>query len=191
MATAYEAALTPALWPVFAEDLTKTFGAAAFNLPVFAPELGAGGCAVAWGLPDEFGQAYSTHYWSHDLWRVAAHRKRVPVLRGVVGEALVPEAELVNGVMYNDLFRRGDFRHMGGGYLFHRPTDGAGAALSLLRTARQGAFSASELRQIERLLPHVARAIALWLRVAAAEARAGALTADVENAGDATLLVDG
>ena len=189
VATAYEAALAPELWPDFARDLVDSAGGTAFNLSVFAPALGAGQLAVAWGLPDEHVAAYRDGYWRHDLWRIAAAEKGI-VGHVVAGEAMVPEADLLRSVVYNDVLRRGDFRHICGGLVFHRPWDDAGAGFSLMRTGRQGPFDAHEVHGINRLLPHIGRAIGLSLRVAAAKSRTETLTAAFDRQGAAVLLVD-
>jgi DNA-binding CsgD family transcriptional regulator len=188
VATAYEAALSPELWRGFAEDLTRTFDGTAFNLSVFAPSAGAGALAVAWGLPEEHVRSYR-EYWRHDVWRTGSLRHGV-IGHVVAGEAMVPEAELLKSVVYNEVLRRGDYRHICGGLIFCRPEDGTGAGFSIMRTGRQGAFSPREVRAANRLLPHVGRALGLWARLASAEARAGALFGAFEAAGTAVVLLD-
>lgn len=187
--TAYEAALAPERWPDFARDIVENAGATAFNLSVFAPALGAAQLAVAWGLPEEHVAAYREGYWRHDVWRIAAQEKGV-VGRVVAGEAMVTEAELLRSLVYNEVLCRGDFRHICGGLIFHRPRDGAGACFSIMRTGRQGTFAEHEVRAVNRLLPHVGRAITLSVRIATAQSRAETLAQALDRPGTAVMLAD-
>ncbi len=83
--------------------------------------------------------------------------------RALVGRALVPRERFLKSEIYNDFFRRyDDIMHFCGGKIFARGA--SGAAISIVRTRRQGSFGAREIATMNAVLPHVRRAFELRLR---------------------------
>ena len=186
----HEAGLDPtgAGWPAALERLS----------PVIA-----GDGAVVLGLEHRRFEYSHTHFARTDLDSVAryqAYYGRIdPVFEPALPEApsgalllsdaLMPVRELRRTQYYADWLQPHDFGSGAAAVLARQ-----GSAMALLfavRPRRRGAFTADDVETFGLLLPHVATAVRLSLRLAALGAERDAAADALDHWADAVLLVDG
>jgi DNA-binding CsgD family transcriptional regulator len=92
------------------------------------------------------------------------------------GEQITPQLELVNNVFYNDFMRETDVRHSAFGRLTHCDAIGFG----LGRHSAAGPFTEAELQIIDKLRPHLERALQLRRQLALAAGHNGYGRAAIE-----------
>lgn len=154
----YEAALDEGCWPSLAETVTSAAGV----------ENGAVWIVDGNGIVDfsitEDGHAsqapYLAHYSKLDVW--SQSMMQGPLDRVRLGSEVFPERELVRTEFYNDFLRpNGIFRPMAA---VLRLGGGAFATVSAVRLGTRKLLEQSDKPRLERVLPHVRRALQLRLR---------------------------
>jgi DNA-binding CsgD family transcriptional regulator len=185
----YEAGLDPAGagWPAVLERLS----------PVIA-----GDGTVVLGLERRRFEYARTHYARTDAAAVAryqAHYGRIdpvfePVLRGaragvlLLSDALMPARELRRTEYYADWIRPNGFGAAAATALARHGS--AMASLFVVRPRRRGPFTAGDVEVLGLLLPHVATAVRVSLRLSALGAERDAVACALDHWADAVLLVD-
>ena len=111
-----------------------------------------------------------------------------PIGQVLVTDALIPTRELVRTEFYNDWLRVLGV-HSCAAAVVHRD-QGSGVALYLTRERVAGPFANEDLALLSLLMPHVQRAAATALRLAAAHSANDTLTGALDRVGDAVLVVD-
>lgn len=120
------------------------------------------------GHTEEAFRLYAERYHHVDLWAEFARRR--PQTRGVLGESLVPEEVFERSEIWNDYSRL----HVGAFHLLGAVFDlggGRTGILGLHRPKGAGAFDEDDRRQLDRVLPHVQRALQLRARLTAETGR--------------------
>jgi DNA-binding CsgD family transcriptional regulator len=105
-----------------------------------------------------------------------------------VGNALLPDEELLRSEFYNDFLRPQGFFHILGAVPVK--TDDTFAVLRVIRPRSSPAFGRDELELVRRLVPHLARAVGLARQLALAEARRDELVETLDWFPTAVLLLD-
>jgi DNA-binding CsgD family transcriptional regulator len=169
----YEAALEPQAWQRL--------------VPTLAQAVGAQSCSMHWRTPDFVGispvivtqniylqalQAYVGYYGKIDPWAIGWLRCNQPALH--YGSELAAPRVVAESEYYRD-----PARHIGTFYLLGaaiRPLDAAGPTLSVAfhRAEDASDFSTLELRNLNRLLPHLQRATSIGWRLASVAQQATA-----------------
>jgi DNA-binding CsgD family transcriptional regulator/PAS domain-containing protein len=157
IADIYEAAVDNERWPDIAEIVAKATG-----MP---------GCGVWYTIQGQVRDLsltadilatqgpYVAHYFKHDLW--ALGHMRGPWGRVRIGYELCPEDELVKTEFYNDFARpNGIVRPMG---VMMQLSRGTFATVSLNPTGAKRLIDDSDKPRLERLVPHLQRALQLRL----------------------------
>jgi DNA-binding CsgD family transcriptional regulator/PAS domain-containing protein len=186
----YEAGIDPtgAGWPAALERLS----------PVIASEG-----TVVLGLERRRFEYAHTHYARTDLESVAqyqTHFGRIdpvfePVLPAtpsgtlLLSEALMPARDLRRTEYYADWIQPHDFGSGAAAVLARHGS--AMASLFAVRPRRRGPFTPEDVEALRLLLPHVATAVRISLRLAALSAERDAAADALDHWADAVLLVDG
>lgn len=172
-----EAALDPAFWAPAVEGLLRLHGGTSGSLMTFDHRGEAPDPLAMLGFSDKAFDLYAEHYHRVDLW--ADLGRQNPQLRGVLGQSLVPEAVFERSEVWNDFSRH----HVGAFHLLGAVFElggGRTAVLGLHRPRDADPFEEEDRRQIERVLPHLRRALQLRARLADETARLSLGTAALE-----------
>jgi len=161
----YATSLGAKSWDNLAAEITGLFGAQGCGLQIQDPATGM----VRWlgntgNMASQIQRSYEEHYHSTDVW-VRGYAKRF-VSEPVLGQEIVPEADLHRTEFYNDWLRHADIHHIvGGGFRVEGRTT---AYLGIHRSRRAGAFDVADKRTFELLLPHLEMGILVLWRLRAA-----------------------
>lgn len=153
VAAAYEAASGGGTWLEFGNHLCRFCGAHRASLRLLDGTLTN---LLAQG--DQAEAEYLAHYHLVDPYRARAAATRGPAPppnTARLGQGIVPPSELHRTEYFNDYAARHGMHHMLGGKIGLR----APLPIGLHRDESLGAFTAQELQNLERVLPHLARAL--------------------------------
>jgi DNA-binding CsgD family transcriptional regulator len=163
-----EAALDETFWAPAMEGLLRLNGGLSGSLMTVEAGAAAPDVLAMPGFTQEAVRLYGEHYHSVDLWADLGRRR--PQMRAVLGENLVPEAVFERSEVWNDYSRH----HVGAFHLLGAVFDlgeGRAGLLGLHRPRDAGAFDEDDRRQLDRLLPHLRRALQLRARLSAETTR--------------------
>lgn len=172
-----EAALDATFWAPAMEGLLRLHDGTSGSLMALDPGAPAPEVLTMPGHTEDAVRLYAEHYHHVDLWAEFARQR--PQTRGVLGESLVPEEVFERSEIWNDYSRL----HVGAFRLLGAVLDlGAGriGLLGLHRPKDAGAFDEDDRRQLDRVLPHVQRALQLRARLTAETTRLSLGTAALE-----------
>lgn len=181
----YDAALDAALWPEVAAEIAAAFEGNSCTLhlrgePVTAAVLGA----TANMTPELMGE-YEAYYWQHDMWVQGA--AAYPLGTVLTSSQIVSETAFIRSAYFNDWCRRMDVQHLLGTAL---SVDGDTVGIvGIHRPTRGIAFDAAERALLERLLPHLRRALQLHRRIGALGAGEQASQEALRRLGGAAVVV--
>lgn len=150
----YDAALNPDSWLKFLSALKGALsGGGGF---LFSQDIRNNHViAEAVGVDASWMEAYNSHYAATNLWvRKAADW---PAGSLMLSHEMVDERSFEASEWYNDGLRRAELYH-GIGHIVQRSPN-ALTILSVLRAEQAGIFNPAEIRLLERLAPHVRRAL--------------------------------
>jgi len=166
--TIYEAGLDTERWQDVLGSVIQALGAHAGQL--FTPDVlreEDGGIVVAQGIGSEPYADYQAYYCQHDVWK---HRvlERGPAISAsaYTDEMLITQDEWRKCEFWNDFLRQQDFFRLCGGVV-HDGSSGIMpvAALACYRGEKAIPFGPDELRFLNRLLPHLRRALMIRARL--------------------------
>lgn len=163
-----EAALDPAFWIPAIEGLLRLHGGTSGSLMTLDQQGGAPDPLAMLGFSDKAFELYAEHYHQVDLW--ADLGRQNPQLRGVLGQSLVPDEVFERSEVWNDFSRH----HVGAFHLLGAVFELGGERTAILGLHRQRdaePFDEEDRRQIDRVLPHLRRALQLRARLADERAR--------------------
>lgn len=143
-------------------------------------------------IPAESRLLYASHYQRLDPWTTQA--ARMPPNSAVHGASLVDEATVASSAYYNEFGRTfGHFHVVGAVLPLHPDAHQPIGAISVFRPRGRYAFSAEEAARLERLLPHVRRAlqVASIAGAAALDSATAAVDAMLEALGTPAAVLDG
>lgn len=153
----YAAALSPVLWDDALHAVARLCGAQAAGIRIErASEL-----TQRWvGLEAKFNAAYVEHYWREDPWAVPA-RQLTPGTAGY-GDMICPRRDLLESAFYNDLSKPYGLDDLVGAVISRTPE--RLITLGVMGPPRTR-FSDSQKVLVERLIPHLGRAIQIGERL--------------------------
>lgn len=158
----YDAALYPEHWDDALTQLARLCGAEAAGLRIQSE-----GVTQRWvGLEPQFNQAYVEHYWRDDPW--AAPASAIPAGTAGYGDMIVPRSTLERTSFYNELSKPYGLDDLVGGVVSR--SDRSLVTLGVMGRSHFR-FGAAQQRIVERLLPHIGRALSIGDRLQNAEAR--------------------
>jgi DNA-binding CsgD family transcriptional regulator len=163
----YDAAAEDDAWPSFLDAVARAIDGVAPGLYLTDRTTDATLFLAVSGLDPAWGRAYESYYRHRDL-----RRARIRTLAEgsvFVGSALVDDRTLLRSEFYNDFLRPQGFFHFLGGLPL--ASDDVMAAVRVVRPRTARAFGRSDVALLQRLMPHLARALRLRRRLAAAAAR--------------------
>jgi len=155
----YAATGEPALWREFLAQLSQRLGAKSWTgFIAVDPSSQKSNLDLHFGVPPEVVRHYSEHYWALDPWFLAYKAKN---RRGWIGNGsdLCPPSEFEKTEFYNDFFRFHHGYHQCG--IIMENGGGRLTVLTALRPRGHSDFEASHARFMERLAPHLTRALHL------------------------------
>jgi hypothetical protein len=157
----YEAALDPALWPEALRRITKHGRGSYTFLLILRPRTVEPLHLLGDGWPGY--DQYLAHYARIDPRN--AHATRVHAGAKVVDYDFTTEGEMARSEFYQDYLLPHDMGYVGAEMLVTDPN--CIAAIAIQRARRQGPFELGELDLLDRLAPHLTRALRLQTRFAA------------------------
>ncbi len=185
----YDAALEPSIWPSVLEGVRRLLSAPTAHLLHHDHQNQGGVIAAHSGLDPEMLRAYAEHYHALDPWAQAARPVTVVAGRAVLGQSLVPHAAFVKTEFYSDLARPyGVTRALGGQLDSALP--GVVSALVVNRGDAAPEFTARDAATLERLLPHVRRALTTYRQLGRLRTGQRALAQTLDVLRVAVVLVD-
>ena len=137
---------------------------------------------------------YPEHATAHYINHYAALDVRVPAASALrAGEVYLDDrtmafSQIQASAIYNEFYRPADLAHCMACTLFAENT--RSGYLSLHRSHRSGAFRPAETNFLERLAPHLIRALQLQRQIERAQALAGGLQLALDHFQTAVMLVD-
>lgn len=185
----YSAAQYAQEWPVYLSAIAHAVkGSSALLLHY---DLRGRGTVNEWtGLPAEAVQLYVSHYAARDLWALSVDpREGCQPGRAQPDQQLVPRTRLQRSEFYNDFLTRFDTTRM-----VALPLASSGfnfSSLTIHRDERRQPFDAEEVRVLEKLAPHLRRALDIHLQLRAAAHMTAELHAALDALPCAVFVADG
>ena len=181
----YAAAGTADGWQAFLASLRLAMSASAAHLIAHDPEARRSDVAANAGSDPEGLLLYESHWCAEDPW---AYSAKISPWGGavLVGEVLVPHAQLKRTAFYADFGRHFDIVRMIGVTL----ESGPASVLSVTADERRLPFDEREVSLLRALTPHMQQALRLHRRLAGAEQTAHDLTVIIDCSPRAILLLD-
>lgn len=161
----YEAVEAPARWPAALQRVAALLDVQAAGVRIETKQTAV---RQTWiGLEPSFDKAYVDHYWRHDPW--AASVLHAPVKTVGHGDAIVSRAVVERSAFHNELARPHGLDELVGVILQRSATH----VISFGAMRGIGyRFEDADDRVLERILPHLTRAIVLTERLHSADAGA-------------------
>lgn len=163
----YDAAVDPALWPVFLAQFAQACGSS--TTLFFMHDFANGGAAVEADpsaitahvhIGPEYIQSFAEHYNSVNVW--VKNEETLPEGIAVTSDMLFPNALLPSTEWYGDYLRPQNLFYALGGIVVRQGT--RAVKFTSLRSRRQGDFGKDQMSLYEMLIPHIRRACALHLQ---------------------------
>lgn len=175
----YDAALGNADWADVGTQLTRLVEGATLTLTAQYVPGGAVDMVDMQGVTAKEVELYGAHYIADDLWRNAAIGRQV-VDRVVLNSDLVSDLEWRGSRIYTDFIRPNtDVFH--GVMVTGTLPEGGVYSLGIHRPRVSRSFKKADATRIERLLPHIGRALQVRSRLALAGAHAKASSAVLDQ----------
>jgi DNA-binding CsgD family transcriptional regulator len=151
----YEAVFEPALWPSILERIADSVHATTTAFALHDPETRYGLVLGHVRADPSLSQMYDDYY--HKL---NPHIQKLSLILSTgelaVGQSVISDEALEQTEYYNDFLKRQDLFHLAGGTIAREGSLRYG--LTTLRPRRKGEFEARELKPLQALFPHLARA---------------------------------
>lgn len=163
----HTAALQPHTWPTALQGIAALHHAPQVLVATPTTHPDDGGFALAHAIDDGFLQEWAEHYLQHDVW--TAQAQSMGLLHDgnvLLGEDLVPDAQLVQSVFYREFLVRQGIRRLCSGVVFSGQQPGLPLSIcSVFRSSTCAAFTESD-RQLHALLTrHLSLALGAALRL--------------------------
>lgn len=187
----YAATGDPALWTQFLAQLSQHLTATSWT-GFIAVDPSVQTCALNlhFGMPPDIVRQYNEYYWAFDPWFLAYKARNQ---RGWIGNGsdLCPPSEFEKTEFYNDFFRFHHGYHQSG--IIIENGGGRLTVLTALRPREQSDFGAGHVKFLEKLSPHLTRALHLHGKILDLKHRASAAISAVDTLDVALigLAVDG
>jgi len=185
----YDSALAPERWEAFLEALSKELRAANLHLVFSAPISGDRGVVASVGMDERYRDAYRSHFHSLNPW-LPYYGPEAVEGEIFLGDAALPEAEVVRTEFYNDWMQPQRIAHPFAARLRNRAPGDSVSDLAGYREEGSGAFDRESLDLLRQLIPHLQRALAIHDRLGGAEMRAGAVEEALDRISGGVILLD-
>lgn len=161
----YDATLGHVAWSDVGRYLTSLFDGATFTLTMQGTPDSPVDIVDMQGMIPKVVELYGAHYYEVDPWRMAAIERRV-FDRAVLGTDLVSDLDWQNSRVYCELIRpHTDVFH---GVMASGTLPGGGVyAFGIHRGRRATPFDRTAAETLQRLLPHIGRALQVRARLSA------------------------
>lgn len=161
----YDATLGYVAWSDVGRRLTSFFDGATFTLTTQGTPDSPVDIVDMQGMTPKVVELYCAHYYEVDPWRMAAIERRV-FDRAVLGTDLVSDLDWQNSRVYSELIRpHTDVFH---GVMASGTLPGGGVyAFGIHRGRRTAPFERTTAEMLQRLLPHIGRALQVRARLGA------------------------
>lgn len=183
----YDATMDPGAWDDALAGLIRVTGSGSGNLISSDRDYVRSNVALYRGIDPDWIQRYNDYYYQFDpsMSVFSSYRGRVVVdqVTGPDPRSLADPARC----FYNELMRPQAFRHTAGAALYS--TDTHRAAFILQRSEQQGPYSGEDIRRLDRLTPHLRRALQLMRQYHQLSFHRG-LAAAYENSHLGVILLD-
>jgi DNA-binding CsgD family transcriptional regulator/PAS domain-containing protein len=187
IASIYDAAGDPQLWPVFLERFAEAVGGAATLMFLYDVKGHNGNVAATVRLDPEDLRKYGEHYIQVDQWGIqGAHL--ITTGNVVSGQMLCPDRVLEHSEFYNDFLRPLDAFHEFCGVI--RKERLVASLISSLRPRRAGPFGEEETRVLLALMPHLQRAHQFHQRIVGLQRKADSAAEALDRLRMGFLVVD-
>lgn len=186
----YDAALGHLPWELIGYRLRDYMGGKTLMLSTHDPRHASADVVLTLGLTANQIQAYG-HFAPHDMWALGALRRRA-FGRAFTGGQLVDDAVLLKSYIYNEYLKPDvDARYMVGSLLSLQGGNHAIVGVHRPHDARD--FTAEDSERLNRLLPHLRRALEVRQKVNVSEHEAGGVHAALDrvSVGVVLLAADG
>ncbi|HZZ94344.1 MAG TPA: helix-turn-helix transcriptional regulator [Usitatibacter sp.] len=187
----YEAGLRPELWPRAVESIAGLHGCdkALLNTPSLSPA--SGGFVFPHGLSESTLELWGTKFVEHDPWvRAALEKDLFHEGTVVLGDDLVPQAELTRTVFYREFLSRLDIWHFASGVVFDGASSNvAPVTCSIFNGKNATAFTERTRNTHSLVTRHLSRAVATMFRLRDNEFRLAANAAALDRLNSAVLLL--
>lgn len=137
-------------------------------------------------IPAEVGLEYAAHFAHNDPLRAAAERLGTFEVR--TETQLVPADELKRLAVYNDFYLKWGWGRTLGCYIYRN--DRESAVFGLQRPAKRPGYTRAEVRTLERVVPHMARAIEVSRRLEESDHARRVSEETLEMVGSGVVLLD-
>lgn len=157
----YRAATGEEEWSTIVADIAASCGGSSGLL--YDCDAGSGSAALLGqhNLDPQAIAAYESHYNRVDIWHQRA--QMLPAGRVIGTDSLIGDAELLRSEFYCDHLRPQDLFYGAGATILRRPR--RVVLFGIQRGRRPGAFTATELRALQSLMPHIRRSLAIARRL--------------------------
>jgi PAS domain-containing protein len=183
----YDAATAPELWPTALQALGDALGGCALVMSILSPREGVKFAATVRIDPD-YRTLIEQRFASPETNPLVAAMPRLPVTVPVARAAILPDREYLGGELYNEVFRPQGLAHAAAACLLRTPDHTV--PLGIVRQAGRERPDRRDLDLLERLLPHMQRAVQLHLRLASLQARSSAAEEALDHLPCGVVLVD-
>jgi len=185
----YRAGIEPEEFPALLRGLAEAFSAEAANCNVLDARLENANLCATHGIAPEHVRSYAEYFGERDEWRLGARRHGMSPAVVYRGPQLVTDAALARSEFHADYLARLDLFHWCGARIAR--WEGGEAVISLQRARRRGPFSTEEVRRLQQLVPHLARAVRLSRTLADVRREAAAWRGLADGDPVGFLLVEG
>jgi DNA-binding CsgD family transcriptional regulator/PAS domain-containing protein len=183
----YDAAAAPELWPAALAALGDAVGGGAFVMSILSPSEGTRFAATV-RIDPEYQAMIEQRFATAATNPLIAAMPRLPCATPVAREAILPDPAYLGSALYNEVFRPQRLAHAGAACLLRTPE--ITAPLGIIRPVGSERPNRRDLDLLQRLLPHMQRAVQLYLRLAALGARGDAAEEALGYAPFGVILVD-
>ena len=175
-------------WRAFLAELRVALGGSLASIMSHRLDAPEGSIALDTHTDVEVIQEYQARWAAKDPWAAVARTRDLRGRAVVLGDELVPHAEIRRSPFYNEFGKRHDFARTAAGLVEVGPR--ALTLVSVNRGETAGSFEAPEVALLAALVPHIRQATQLHRRLVRAEGAASDFGAALDRSGRAVLLVD-
>lgn len=151
----YDAITRPELWSEVVESLVRDTGSNSGLLSVERRDHSAVLAYSDYGFDDAAMDAYAEYFVAKDIWLDGLSAR--PFNQFHLSHEVTPQKEFLNSEIYNDWGKWHDVHHATGVYINSR--DDVVLRFAVQRSKKEGEYSRGEQQALDRIAPHLRRAI--------------------------------
>ncbi|HXK61662.1 MAG TPA: hypothetical protein PLP42_17385 [Acidobacteriota bacterium] len=185
--TIYEAAQNEEQWPVFLTALSRMIRGETTALLAHDHQRRQSAVEIAVGVDHSYEKDYNEYYSARNPW-VTRGTRFLKTGLVYVGQMACPDEEFKRTEFYNDYLRRLNLFHSVGGTI--EQSSGSSSWITSLRPYSAGPFGPTEMKILERLLPHLRRALDLRRRLSGLQSESDYLGAALDRVPQGCIFLD-